>query len=312
MPVTVSVNAAEPAAAVDGERVVNVGAGLLAAVTVNDTCPEVPPPGVGLNTVTCAVPADATSAADIAAVSCVAEPNVVVRFAPFHRTTEPATKFVPVTVSVNAAEPAAAEIGVMLVNVGAGLLAAVTVNDTCPEVPPPGVGLNTVTCAVPADATSAADIAAVSCVAEPNVVVRFAPFHRTTEPATKFVPVTVSVNAAEPVAVEVGVMLVNVGAGLLAALTVNVSAEEVPPPGVGLNTVTCAVPADATSAADIAAVSCVAEPNVVVRFAPFHRTTEPATKFVPVTVSGTPPSLPPSRSESCSSTSVPGCWPPLP
>ena len=100
------------------------GPATVAAFTVNVSPAEVPPPGVGLNTVTCAVPADATSAADIDAVSCVAEPNVVVRFAPFHRTTEPATKFVPVTVSVNAAEPAVAEVGVMDDNVGAGLLAA--------------------------------------------------------------------------------------------------------------------------------------------------------------------------------------------
>jgi len=34
-----------------------------------------------------------------------------------------------------------------------------------PDVPPPGVGLNTVTCAVPAAAMSAAAIAASNCVA---------------------------------------------------------------------------------------------------------------------------------------------------
>src|SRR2546426_807568 len=46
---------------------------------------------------------------------------------------------------------------------------------------------------------------------------------------------------------------------------VNVSAPEVPPPGVDENTVTDAVPAVARSAAETAAVSCVALMNVVAR-----------------------------------------------
>lgn len=72
---------------------------------------DVPPPGVGLKTVTLAVPPVATSAAVIAAVSLVLLTNVVVRSAPFHRITEPLIKFVPVTVSVNATPPAFAEAG---------------------------------------------------------------------------------------------------------------------------------------------------------------------------------------------------------
>src|SRR5512134_2654879 len=215
VPFTVNVNAAPPAVAEVGERVDSVGTGLLAVIG-NDTPPEVPPPGVGLNTVTCAVPAVAMSAAVIDAVSCVAETNVVVRLAPFHRTTEPATKFVPFTVSVNAAPPAVAEVGERVDTVGTGLLAVIG-NDTCPEVPPPGVGLNTVTCAVPAVAMSAAAIDAVTRVAETNVVVRLVPFHRTTEPATKFVPFTVNVNAAPPAVAEVGERVVNVGTGLVEA-----------------------------------------------------------------------------------------------
>ena len=44
----------------------------------------------------------------------------------------------------------------------------------------------------------------------------------------------------------------------------------VPPPGVGLNTVTVAVPAVLMSAAGTVAVSDVLLTNVVVRLTPFH------------------------------------------
>jgi hypothetical protein len=87
----------------------------------------------------------------------------VVRFAPPHRTTDDAIKFDPFTVKVKAAPPAVAEVGLMLVVVGAGLLIA----KICAlDVPPPGAGLTTVTEAVPAVAMSAAVMAAVSCVAD--------------------------------------------------------------------------------------------------------------------------------------------------
>src|SRR5207302_10332826 len=125
------------------------------------------------------------------------------RSVPFQRTTEPATKFVPVTVSVNCGPPATASAGVSAVVAGTGLLAAVIVKVCGLDVPPPGAGLKTVTGAVPAVAMSAAEITAVSCVAEAYVVVRLAPFHRTTEAVTKFVPVTVSVNCGPPATAEV-------------------------------------------------------------------------------------------------------------
>ena len=62
-------------------------------------------------------------------------------------------------------------------------------------------------------------------------------------------------------------MLVVVGTGLL---TVNVNALDVPPPGVGLNTVTDEVPVAAMSVAGIAAVNWVEETKVVARADPFH------------------------------------------
>src|SRR5438309_294112 len=86
---------------------------------------ETPPPGVGLNTVTCAVPPVTMSAATIAAVNCVADTNVVVRLAPFQRTTAPVTKFEPFTVSVNPAPPAGAVAGLSPVVDGTGLAGGV-------------------------------------------------------------------------------------------------------------------------------------------------------------------------------------------
>src|SRR5207249_10332825 len=121
-------------------------------------------------------------------------------------------------------------------------------------------GLKIVTAAGPAVGMSAAGVAAVSCVADTYVVVRAAPFQRTTELGTRFVPVTVSVNAGPPATAEDGLSAVAVGTGLLAAVMVNVSALELPPPGAGLNTVTCAVPAAAMSAAGIAAVRSLPAP----------------------------------------------------
>ena len=61
------------------------------------------------------------SAARIEAVTCVEEIYVVVRFEPFQRTTDPDTKFVPLTVNVKADPPAVAEEGLRLVVVGTGL-----------------------------------------------------------------------------------------------------------------------------------------------------------------------------------------------
>jgi hypothetical protein len=154
--VTVSVNAPLPTAAVLGEIELSVGAGLL---IVNVFAAEVPPPGVGLNTVTEAVPAVAMSAAAIWACSCVLLTKVVVRLLPFQRTTDVMAKFVPVAVSVNAAPPAVALVGEIELSVGTGFV-AVIVKVLAPDVPPPGAGLNTVTEALPVAATSLARICA--------------------------------------------------------------------------------------------------------------------------------------------------------
>jgi hypothetical protein len=160
---------------------------------------------------------------------------------------------VPFTVRVKPGSPATAWSGAMPVRVGTGLL---MVNTEGAEVPPPGVGLNTVTSAVPAVAIMKAATGAVTCVGPTKVVTRSCPFHWTTELALKFVPFTVKVKPGSPAILLSGSMLVIVGTGLL---MVNVAVPEVPPPVPGLKTVTSAVPAVAISPAGTAAVSWTVE-----------------------------------------------------
>jgi hypothetical protein len=73
----------------------------------------------------------------------------------------------------------------------------------------------------------------------------------------KLLPVTVSVKADPPAVAEDGLNDVATGTGLLTALIVKVNPDDVPPPGVGLKTVTVAVPAVAIIAAVMGAVSVV-------------------------------------------------------
>lgn len=78
------------------------------------------------------------------------------------------------------------------------------------------------------------------------MVARAEPFQFTTEPLTKLLPFTVSVNVAPPADVLLGDNDVIAGTGLF---TAKVCEPEVPPPGVGLDTVTLAVPVAAISLA---------------------------------------------------------------
>jgi hypothetical protein len=246
LPFAVSVKAAPPAVAEVGLMLVSAGAGLL----IVKVCALVtPPPGAGLKTVTLAVPAVAILAASILAVNFILLTQVVVRSVPFQRMTEPVTKLLPFAVSVKAAPPAVAEVGLILVSAGARLL----IVKVCALVtPPPGVGLKTVTLAVPAVAILAASILAVNFILLTRVVTRSVPFQRITAPETKLLPFAVSIKTAPPAVAEVGLILVSPGAGLL---IVKVCALVVPPPGVGLKTVTLAVPAVAILAASILAVN---------------------------------------------------------
>src|SRR3984893_7581947 len=120
------------------------------------------------------------------------------------------------------------------------------------DVPPPGGAFTTVTEAVPAAAMSAAEMEAVTLVLLENVVVRDDPFQSTTEPETKFDPLTVSVKAGPPAVALLGEIELIAGTGLL---TVNVIAFDVPPPGGALTTVTETVPALLMSDEGTAAVT---------------------------------------------------------
>jgi hypothetical protein len=89
----------------------------------------------------------------------VEETNVVTSEVAFHFTVDVGTKFVPFTVKVSCAPPAVAQIGLIELVVGVGLL---IVNVCGFDVPPPGGGFTTVTEAMPAFATRAAVTVAVS------------------------------------------------------------------------------------------------------------------------------------------------------
>lgn len=169
---------------------------------------DAPPPGAGFETVTGSVPAVATFAAGMAAVSIVELRNVVETDWPLKLTVEPALKFDPLTVSVNAPLPMAMFVGEMLLRTGNGLL---TVKFDAFDVPPSGAGFVIVMAFVPAAAMLAAGIAAVSDVALMNVVGCATPSKFRTAPDTKFDPVTVSVNAALPATALAGANALTTG-----------------------------------------------------------------------------------------------------
>ena len=68
-------------------------------------------------------------------------------------------------------------------------------------------------------------------------------------------------------------------------VTVRVIALEVPPPGLGLNTVILNDPGWRMALSWILAVNCVELTNVVSWLEPLRRTLEPETKLDPLTVS---------------------------
>jgi hypothetical protein len=174
---------------------------------------------------------------------------VVVLFDPFHLTLDDGTKPVPITESVNAPPRALTETGFNAVIVGSGL-ATVKVLEL--DVPPPGVGLLTVTLTVAAVARSEAEMIAVKRVDETKVVGRDVPPHRTADDGTKPLPSTVIERSAPPAVAVVGLMLTNTGSGLL---TTKLREFDVPPPGEGFHTATLAVRPVAISALVMVACS---------------------------------------------------------
>ena len=109
---------------------------------------------------------------------------------------------------------------------GATATAGPTVSVRAGDVPPPGPALKTVTAGlVPAAVRATAGTTAVNRVALTNVVGTAAPLTATAEPATKFVPVRVTVVAGLPAGTAVGLRDASVGTGLV---TANVWAAVVP------------------------------------------------------------------------------------
>jgi hypothetical protein len=123
VPLTVNVKSAPPAIAQVGLSELIVGVPLIVNVTAFDVAPQVP----GFTTAIEAVPGLAMLAFGTVAVSRVEETNVVVSEVPFHFTVEPETKFVPVTVKVNCAPPAVAQVGLSELMVGTALIVIASV-----------------------------------------------------------------------------------------------------------------------------------------------------------------------------------------
>ncbi len=133
VPVTVNGNAGPLAVTVAGLIVVIVGAAG-GTVTVSVAPFDVQTlftHAVGFTTVIVCVATLATSLAGTVAVTVVVLPNVVGRALPSTCTTAPETNFVPVTVSVNAALPAARLAGLIPVTVGVGLITAKVTTGLC-------------------------------------------------------------------------------------------------------------------------------------------------------------------------------------
>lgn len=107
---------------------------------------------------------------------------------------------------------------------------SVVVNVRALDVPPPGVGLDTVMLAEPAVATSPAGTVAVSEVGDTMVVVNGLPFHWTAEFDVNPAPLTVSTKPPLPAGMEAGDSEDAVGRGLV---NVRVAPAEVPLPGGG-------------------------------------------------------------------------------
>jgi hypothetical protein len=280
VPFTVNVKAAPPAITFAGCNVVTVGTGLFVTVTLKVTEFDVPPPGVGFVTVTPGVPAATMSLVKMEAVTFPAFTNDVMRGLPLKFTIAPFTKLDPLTVKVNPCPPAAADDGCSVVTVGTGLPPGpVTLNAKELEICPSG--FFTVTPGVPTLATSAAGITASSENELRNIVLSLLPLKITTAPFTKFEPLTVRINSAEPAITPDGDSEPIAGGGVV---TMKLTEFDGPPPGVGFVTTTAGVPGAAISAARMETVSFVVLTNVVDRALPPKVTAEVGMNPVPFTV----------------------------
>lgn len=240
---------------------------------------DVVPPGVP--TLTAALPLPAIAFAGTDAVSCVELPKLLVRATPFHNTTSPEAKLLPLTVSVKPGPPAIALAGETEFSAGTGVVVRKL---KAFEVAP--LGVLTLMDSVPGLAMDAAGTDAVSCVVAAKTVVSGEPFQSIVSPEIKLFPLTVNVKLADPATALDGESELRVGT---AAAMLKV--RELDVPELGVCTLTDALPEFAMKLLGTVAVSCVALANVVASEAPFHDTVSPETKLVPLTdkVNAAPP-----------------------
>jgi len=142
VPLTVNVNCGSPAEAQVGLSELMVGVALIVNVAAPEFVAQVP-------TVTEAVPGVAMSAAGTVAVSRVEDTNVVASGLPFQFTVEVETKLLPFTVSVNCGPPAAMQVGLIELIVGALPIVITKVAVAVLQVPAPLLAV-IVTLVVPA------------------------------------------------------------------------------------------------------------------------------------------------------------------
>jgi hypothetical protein len=128
--------------------------------------------------------------------------NEVLSAWPFQSTVELLTKFVPLTAKVRSGLPAAALDGDREYAIGVGLDSGpveLITNARVPvDVPPPGAGLKTATCAIAGEAKSLARMAALSMLLLKKMVLRAWLFHKTVELLMKFEPLTAKVKLELP------------------------------------------------------------------------------------------------------------------
>ena len=264
----------EASAAVAGVSPVIEGA--LACTIDSVSPPEVPPPGVGLNTVTVCVPVEENEG--MGAVSDVGDSCVVAAGAPSRRTTDDALKPVPVKNSVNAEPLTPTEEGESAVRVGAAFS---TATEVAALVPPPGAGFRSVSACAPLSRSSAASTVALSAVALTRVAVRTAPSQSTSVPAMRPAAWIDSAVVTPPTSSVAGVTALIVGAGFT---TVSDNGALAPPPGAGFVTTSDRVPVAVRLDAGTVTRSCVGVTSLTSAAVPLTSACEPATKPVPVTV----------------------------
>jgi len=218
-----------------------------------------------------AVPGAAMRLAGTWAVNCAALTKLVASALPFHWTTAPERKPVPLTVRVNAGPPSNAELGLSeLITCAAEMVKLALVEVT--------LFSTTVTVTVPGVAMRLAVTWAVNCAALTKVVVSAVLFQWTTAVEINPAPFTVSVKEGPPAATELGLSEMITGPEEM----VKVAFPDVTPFST---TVTFTVPGSAMRLAATCAVSCVALTKVVGNELLFHLTTALEINPEPFTVS---------------------------